>query len=86
MWFLAALTGGFLVGWGVMIWCMSIWLHDVAPEAVRKSLVVSVCAWFIIDSTGSITSGNWPNALWNVLVILIIIGPMWQPATIQSSS
>ena len=24
--FLSALTGGFLVGWGVTVWCLSIWV------------------------------------------------------------
>lgn len=80
MWFLSALTGGFLIGWGVMVWCLSIWVYDFAPEAVRKSLVASVCAWFVFDSIGSVTSGNWPNAVWNILVLLIVIGPMWRPA------
>ena len=81
MWFLSALTGGFLVGWGVMVWCLSIWIYDLAPELVRRTLMTSVLSWFLLDSLGSITSGNWPNALWNVLVLLLIIGPMWRPAS-----
>ena len=81
IWFLSALTGGFLVGWGVMVWCLSIWVYDLAPEPVRRVLLVSVCAWFVVDSFGSITSGNWPNAIWNILVLLLIVGPMWRPAT-----
>ena len=32
--FLSALTGGFLLGWGVMIWCLSVWVYEKAPEAV----------------------------------------------------
>lgn len=80
IWFLSALTGGFLVGWGVLVWCLSIWVYDFAPEPVRRSLVVSICAWFLLDSFGSVTSGNWPNVIWNVLVIVVLIGPMWWPA------
>lgn len=30
--FLSALTGGFLLGWGVMIWCLSSWVYDAAPR------------------------------------------------------
>lgn len=26
--FLSALTGGFLFGWGIMIWCLSVWVYD----------------------------------------------------------
>lgn len=81
MWFLSALTGGFLTGWGVMVWCLSVWVYDAAPEGVRRSILTGACFWFLFDSVGSVTSGNWPNALWNILVLLIIVGPMWRPAT-----
>lgn len=77
--FLSALTGGFLLGWGVTLWCLSLWAYDQAPEGVRKSVVVGTCAWFVLDSAGSITSGNGINALFNVLVLLLIIGPLWRP-------
>jgi hypothetical protein len=78
--FLSALTGGFLFGWGVMIWCLSVWVHDTAPEGVRKSFLVGVFAWFVLDSAGSITSGNLSNAGFNVLVLLSVVGPLWRPA------
>jgi hypothetical protein len=32
--FLSALTGGFLLGWGATIWCLSEWVYDAAPEGV----------------------------------------------------
>ena len=78
--FLSALTGGFLVGWAVTIWSLSNLAYDHAPEAVRRSVVYGACAWFAFDSFGSITSGQWPNALWNILVLLMVVGPMWRPA------
>jgi hypothetical protein len=79
--FLSALTGGFLLGWGVTVWCLSVWVYDSAPEGVRKSLVIGACCWFVLDSAGSVASGNAVNALFNVLVLLLIVGPMWRPAT-----
>ena len=77
--FLSALTGGFLFGWGVMIWCLSTWVYDKAPEGVRKTVLVGLCAWFILDSSGSIASGNPSNALFNVAVLLLAVGPLWLP-------
>ena len=82
--FLSALTGGFLVGWGMLVWCLALWVYDAAPEATRRCIVISTCAWFTVDSLGSITSGNWPNALWNVLILLLIIGPFWRPAPLET--
>lgn len=77
--FLSALTGGFLLGWGVMIWCLSIWVYDKAPEFVRKSVLVGVLSWFFLDSAGSIASGNAINAFFNIFVLLIAVGPLWLP-------
>jgi hypothetical protein len=78
--FLSALTGGFLLGWGVMIWCLSIWVYDKAPEAVRKTVLTGLLCWFFLDSAGSIASGNPSNAVINILVLLLAVGPMWKPA------
>lgn len=78
--FLSALTGGFLLGWGVMIWCLSAWVYDKAPEAVRRSVLAGMLSWFVLDSAGSIASGNPSNALFNVIVLLIAVGPLWRPA------
>jgi hypothetical protein len=78
--FLSAVTGGFLLGWGVMIWCLSTWVYDAAPEAVRRTVLVSLLSWFCLDSAGSIASGNTSNALFNVAVLLVAVGPLWRPA------
>lgn len=78
--FLSALIGGFLLGWGVLIWCLSTMVYDKAPDFVRKSVLISLCSWFILDSCGSVASGNWHNAVTNVLVLVIAVGPLWLPA------
>lgn len=78
--FLSALTGGFLFGWGVTIWCLQNWLYDLAPEGVRKSVLVGILSWFFLDSAGSIASGNPSNAFFNIIVLLIVVGPLWKSA------
>ncbi len=78
--FLSALTGGFLLGWGVMIWCLSTWVYNKAPEEARRTVLTGIIAWFCLDSAGSIASGNPSNALFNVLVLLLAVGPLWRPA------
>lgn len=82
--FLSALTGGFLFGWGVSIWLLKKWVYDKAPEGVRKSVLFGLLAWFILDSSGSIASGNAMNAFFNIVVLVIAVGPLWKPANIQS--
>jgi hypothetical protein len=78
--FLSALTGGFLFGWGVMIWCLSVWVHDATPEGVRKAVLTGILAWFVLDSAGSIASGNASNAGFNIIVLFLAVGPLWRPA------
>ena len=78
--FLSAITGGFLFGWGIMVWCLRQWVYDLAPEGVRRSLVAGTIAWFIVDGIGSIMSGNPSNAFFNILSAVVIVGPMWRPA------
>jgi hypothetical protein len=77
---LSALTGGFLLGWGVMIWSLSSSVYDAAPEGVRRTVLASLLAWFTLDSAGSIASGNPSNVAFNVLVLLAAVGPLWRPA------
>lgn len=78
--FLSALTGGFLTGWGVMVWFLSSWVYDKAPEEVRKSILIGLLSWFLVDSSGSIASGNVSNAIFNLVVLVIAVGPLWVPA------
>lgn len=78
--FLSALTGGFLFGWGVMIWALSGGAYDAAPEPIRKAVLTGILAWFVLDSAGSAASGNLSNVGFNVLVLLLAVGPLWRPA------
>ncbi len=78
--FLSALTGGFLFGWGVMIFFLRAWVYDAAPEGVRRAVVTGLVAWFVLDSLGSIGSGTPWNAVFNVLALGAAVGPLWRPA------
>ena len=78
--FLSALAGGFLLGWGVLIWCLAKWAYDQIPEVIRKCVLYSLLAWFILDSTGSVTSGNPSNVVFNTFILLLAVGPLWRPA------
>ncbi|OYQ25323.1 hypothetical protein CHU93_13790 [Sandarakinorhabdus cyanobacteriorum] len=78
--FLTAITGGFLLGWGVMVWGLATRLHPLAPEPVRRIILAGLLAWFMLDSAGSIASGHAANAGFNIIVLLILVGPLWWPA------
>jgi len=68
------------LGWGVMVWFLATSVHELAPEPVRRAVVGGLLAWFLLDSAGSIASGHAMNAGFNVVVLLILVGPLWWPA------
>lgn len=76
----SALLGGFLLGYGVTIWSLSSLVYDKAPEMVRRSVLIGLCSWFVLDSSGSIAGGHSSNAVWNILVLISFVGPFWLPA------
>ncbi|MGE0101903.1 MAG: hypothetical protein AB7H86_08835 [Blastocatellales bacterium] len=78
--FLSALTGGFLFGWGIMILCLRQWVYDVAPDQTRRAVVAGILAWFVLDSTGSVLAGAPSNVFFNILVLIIAVGPLWNSA------
>lgn len=78
--FLSAVSGGFLMGWGVTLWMLASHAYDQAPEGVRRSAMAGYLAWFLTDSAGSIATGAAPNVIGNVIVLLIGVGPLWRPA------
>jgi hypothetical protein len=54
--------------------------YPIAPEAIRKSVVIGVLSWFVLDSSGSAFSGNLSNVWFNIAVLLLAVGPLWWPA------
>ncbi len=84
--FLSAVAGGFLLGWGLTIYALRAWVYDSAPEGVRRSVVVGLVAWFVLDSVGSVAAGAPSNVVGNVIVLLLAVGPMWWPAVDAGSS
>lgn len=83
--FLSALTGGFLIGWGITVWFLSSWVYDLAPEQVRKTVLIGIISWFFTDSLGSILSYNYSNVLFNLFILVIAVGPLWLPAKKEKS-
>ncbi|WP_375229880.1 hypothetical protein [Roseobacter sp. S98] len=78
--FLSALAGGFLLGWGVLIWQLATHVYDTCPDGVRRAVLSSLLVWFVVDTAGSVASGNASNAFFNTLVLMVAAGPLWRPA------
>lgn len=84
--FLSALTGGFLLGWGVTIWGVGKYVYPIAAGAARKTVVYGLLIWFVLDSGGSWLSGNQPNVVFNMLVLVTAVGPLWRASAGENAS
>jgi len=85
---LAAIGGGVMVGWGVMLWLVIDRLMPANPALARLLLIESTLAWFLVDSTGSFVAGAIVNVLLNTVLMLAIVLPAWriEPDAITSTS
>ncbi len=75
---LAAISGGVMVGWGLMMWLVIDRLYLADPRLARLLLVESTLAWYLVDSTGSFVSGAIVNVLLNTALMLTIVVPAWR--------
>lgn len=78
---LAAIGGGVMVGWGVMMWLVVDRLLPVDPRLARLLLIEATLAWFLVDSTGSFVAGATVNVLLNTVLMLAIVLPAWRIET-----
>lgn len=75
---MAAISGGVMVGWGVMMWLVIDRLVPTDPGLARLLLLESTLAWFLVDSTGSYVAGATVNVLLNTALMLAVVLPAWR--------
>ncbi len=71
-----AILGGVMVGWGVTAWLLVDRFLGLAPRDVKRVLLTGLGAWFIVDSSGSIASGGWLNAVLNIGFLAMFLLPL----------
>ena len=72
---LSAICGGVMAGWGAAIWLVASDLVPRDPMLARRIILVSLCIWFVVDSTGSIISGGHWNVVGNLFFLLAFAIP-----------
>lgn len=72
-----AISGGVLVGWGVMVWLVATRLADRDPALARTLVLVPLAAWFVVDSAGSVASGAPLNVLFNCGFVVVFAAAFW---------
>ena len=76
--FVFAVSGGVMIGWGLLLWQIVTRLLPKDPSLARSMILASVGIWFVTDSLASVVAGAPLNALLNVPFLLIFALPLWR--------
>lgn len=72
-----AVIGGVMVGWGVALCYVTKVLLAGGSRVGWNLIALSVAAWFVPDTTYSLLSGFWQNALLNTVFGGLFALPLW---------
>lgn len=73
---LSAVSGGIMVGWGLLLWMVVDHLYAREPQLVRRMIMMSVGAWFVVDSFASVLAGASLNAVLNISFLVLFFVPL----------
>ncbi|WP_282607745.1 hypothetical protein [Pelagibius sp. Alg239-R121] len=77
---LFAISGGMLMGWGLLLWQITARLFPRDPDLARSLILTSIGTWFVFDSLGSVVAGAPLNAVFNIGFLLLYVVPLWRTA------
>ena len=72
-----AVLGSVMVGWGVALFLVTKLLFNQEGRLGWKLIAGSVAAWFLPDTTYSLLSGYWQNAVLNTFFLALYAIPLW---------
>ena len=73
---LSGIGGGVMAGWGEMLWMTAAWVLPRQPETGRRIIMISIVAWFVVDSTASVVAGVPLNVAGNLLFLIAFLVPL----------
>lgn len=72
-----AVLGAVMVGWGVALLMV---IRGPFLRGTRQAwftIAIALAAWFVPDSLFSLWSGFWPNAVLNLIFLMLFALPLW---------
>jgi hypothetical protein len=74
---LHAVLGAVIVCWGAMVLMTVLKVAPGQPHLAWKLVLFSALAWFIPDTSYSLISGFWQNAILNLVFAFLFALPLW---------
>lgn len=84
--FAIGLMGAVTMGWGLTYWTAFKALFALEPATaapIWRSLLFAGMVWFVIDSTISIATGFWMNAVSNTFLIIMLMIPLFKSSVLH---
>lgn len=78
-----AVIGSVMVGWGTALFYVTKALLSGGSRVAWNLIALSVGAWFVPDTTYSLISGYWQNALLNTGFLVLFAVPLWATRRLQ---
>ena len=72
-----AVIGGVMIGWGVALFYVTNALLASGNPVGWNIIALSVVAWFVPDTSYSLISGFWQNAVLNTGFLTLFAIPLW---------
>jgi hypothetical protein len=72
-----AVIGGVMMGWGVALFYATRTLLARGAKQGWYLVAWSVMTWYVPDTSYSLLSGFWQNALLNTVFLLLFAVPLW---------
>lgn len=72
---LAAILGGIMASWAVLMWLLTNALAVSEPQLLRRLILTTMTVWFVIDGLGSVASGAWLNVIGNLGFLALFVLP-----------
>lgn len=73
---LGAISGGLLIGMGLMVWQITTRLYAHDPALGGSIILWGIWGWYLTDSAGSVLAGAWFNAVLNTGFLLMFVMPI----------
>jgi hypothetical protein len=73
---LSAISGGLLAGLGTAVWLIAHHLHPRDPALAARIVTLTLAAWYIPDSAGSLAAGAWFNVVMNTGFLALFLVPL----------
>lgn len=71
-----AVLGGAMLGWGLSLLIIARRLFARGSRLGWQLICFSVAAWFVADTTYSLTAGFWPNVVLNLVFVVLFAVPL----------